>query len=78
VEINAFFTGYGEIQVEPVAITYFREERIIQDIVADCDLLLAGEAGDDDRTRALGFLRDNFGPEGLIAVTRRADRAQQS
>lgn len=77
-EVAAFFNGYGAIEIDQVAIRYFREERIIHDMVGDCDFLLTDSADDDDRARALSFFLDNFGPNGLIAYTRRTNPEAQN
>ena len=48
-----FYRGYGETQVDPVGLAYYRYERIIEDIAAFCEqLLTSGKGGADPRTVA--------------------------
>jgi spectinomycin phosphotransferase len=65
-EATLFYQGYGETQVDPIALAYYRYERIIQDIAIFCEQLLLTDAGGDDREQSLRFLISNFEPGGTI------------
>jgi spectinomycin phosphotransferase len=70
-----FYAGYGQAQLNQVALTYYRYERIVQDIAAYCQELLLTDAGGEDRPQSLGYLRSNFLPGGTIEVSYAADRS---
>ncbi len=70
-----FYSGYGDTQVDEVALAYYRYERIIVDIAVYCESLLDTEAGGDDRAPSLGFLASNFEPEQTIELAYASDRS---
>lgn len=69
-----FYQGYGPTQADPLALAYFRYERIIQDIAAYCEQLLLTTEGGEDRAQALRHLTSNFLPNGTIAVAYAAEQ----
>lgn len=73
-EETLFYQGYGQTQIDPSALTYYRYERIIQDIAAFCEQIIMTEAGGEDREQALRYLKSNFLPEGTIAIARKSDQ----
>lgn len=74
-EETLFYAGYGAVAVDPVALAYYRYERIIQDIAAYCAQLLLTVEGGEDRVQSLQYLASNFLPDGTIAIAGAADRA---
>jgi len=71
-----FYWGYGEAQVDPVALAYYRYERIIQDIAVYCEQLLLSDEGGEDRAQSLQYLASNFLPNGTIEIAYQSDRTQ--
>ena len=69
-----FYRGYGPTPIDPVALAYYRYERIVEDIAVECHLIFS-TAGDEDRERELRFLISNFQPDGVLAIAYRADKA---
>ncbi|HEY2982204.1 MAG TPA: phosphotransferase [Anaerolineales bacterium] len=69
-----FYKGYGETQVDPAALAYYRYERIVQDLAVYCQQLLLSNAGGADREQSLEYLLSNFLPDGTIAIAYRSDR----
>ncbi|HET9221503.1 MAG TPA: phosphotransferase [Roseiflexaceae bacterium] len=69
-----FYRGYGDTQIDPVALAYYRYERIIVDIAIYCEELLLTTEGGDDRERSLGYLMSNFLPNSTIEVAYNSDR----
>lgn len=67
-----FYRGYGRTEVNPVALAYYRYERIVQDIAAYCEQLLLSEEGGDDRGQSFRYLASNFLPGGTIEIAYRA------
>lgn len=72
-EAELFYRGYGQVQIDPAALAYYRYERIIEDIAAFCEQILptAGDSG--DRERGFGYFVSNFAPGGEIETARRAE-----
>ena len=70
-----FYQGYGQTEVNPVALAYYRCERIVQDIAVYCEELFLTAAGGEDRARSLRFLQSNFLPGGTIEVAYQSDKA---
>lgn len=75
VERAAFFAGYGNVAVDPVALAYYRYERIVEDIAAFAAELLLSERGGEDRERGLGFLTGSFAPGGVVEIALATDMA---
>ncbi len=73
-----FYSGYGETQIDDIALAYYRYERIVQDIAAFCEQLLLSTAGGDDRQQSLKYLTSNFLPNGTIAIAYQTDRTLSS
>jgi len=71
-----FYRGYGAVQVDPVALAYYRYERIVEDIAVFGEQLLLSVEGGEDRARSLHYLKSNFEPDGTIAIARASDRTQ--
>lgn len=67
-EERLFYRGYGETEVQATAVTYYRMERIIQDIDAYCRELLLTDAGGEDRAQSLVYLQSNFLPGQTIDI----------
>lgn len=71
-----FYAGYGEAAVDPVALAYYRYERIVVDIAEFGKQLLLSEAGGEDRERSLGFLGSYFTPDSPLEIAIEADRTR--
>lgn len=75
-QIEMFYQGYGNVQqIDPTALAYYRYERVIEDLVVICDLLLPTDEGGEDRERSYGWFTNNFEPGQTIEI---ADRTAQS
>jgi spectinomycin phosphotransferase len=73
-EETYFYQGYGPVDIDPVALAYYRFERIIEDIALFCQQLLLSDAGGEDRPRALRYVMSNFTAGGTIDAAYRAIR----
>lgn len=71
-EAALFYRGYGPTPIDPVALAYYRYERIVEDIAVECRLIFS-TAGDEDRERELRFLMSNFQPGGVLAIAHQSD-----
>lgn len=72
-EVALFYQGYGKTQIDPIALAYYRHERIIEDIAIICEQILSSNKGGKDRAQALASLKSNYLPNGTIEVARRSD-----
>lgn len=68
-----FYEGYGPIRVDRVALAYFRYERIVADLAVECELILDGDAGDQDREQSYRYFVSNFEPGGVLEIARQTD-----
>ncbi len=73
-EETLFYRGYGQTQVDPVALAYYRYERIIQDIAVYCDQIFSTTEGGEDREQAFQYLASNFLPNNTIEIANGSDR----
>lgn len=72
-EERLFYRGYGPVEIDPVALAYYRYERIIVDLAIYCEELLLTDEGGADRPQSLRYLMSNFEPGGTIDMARRAE-----
>jgi spectinomycin phosphotransferase len=73
-EESLFYQGYGETQINPFAMSYYRYERIIEDIAVYCEQIFLSSKGGQDRMRSLEDLKSNYLPNSTIEVARQSDR----
>ena len=73
-----FYQGYGQVQVNPIAMAYYRYERIIEDIAVFCEEIFLSAEGGVDRKQALEYLKSNFLPNSTIEIARRSDTIRAS
>ena len=69
-----FYRGYGQTQINQSALSYYRYERIIEDIAIFCEQLLSTDEGGEDREVSLGYLKSNFLPNNTIEAAYRSDK----
>jgi spectinomycin phosphotransferase len=75
-EETLFYRGYGQMQIDPLALAYYRYERIVTDIAVYCEQLLLSDAGGEDRQQSLRHFASNFQPDGTIEIAYKSDRTQ--
>jgi spectinomycin phosphotransferase len=73
-EERLFYHGYGPTDINQVAISYYRYERIVEDMAVYCEQLLLSEAGGEDRKQSLAIVKFYFLPGGTIARTYQCDK----
>lgn len=74
-ETELFYRGYGQTDMNPTLLTYYRLERIVEDIAVICQQLFLSEGGGQDRKQALEFLQSNYLPGGTLEIARQSDMA---
>ena len=63
-----FYQGYGQANINQVAISYYRCERVIEDIAVYCEHIFLSDEGGEDRKESLENVKANFLPNGTIDV----------
>jgi spectinomycin phosphotransferase len=70
-EESLFYRGYGPTAINPIALAYYRYERIVQDICAYCEEILLTEGDGEDRANGLRQLMSQFQPGAVIEMAYR-------
>ena len=73
-EAELFYQGYGPTEIDPMALTYYRYERIVQDIAAYCEQLLLTDVGGEDRAVELRHFVNSFLPNSVVEIAYRTDK----
>ena len=68
-EISLFYQGYGQTNIDPIALSYYRCERIIEDISIFCRQIFLSDKGGKDREQAHDYLKSNYLPGATIELT---------
>jgi spectinomycin phosphotransferase len=76
-EESLFYQAYGETQVDPVALAYYRYERIVQDIAEYCEQISSTSEG-ADRERSFLHLGSIFRPGGVLETAYCSDMTTSS
>ncbi len=71
-EEDLFYQGYGARDIDPVALTYYRHERITRDILEIADRIFDASASLEDRAESLRQMANQFQPDDVIAVAHRS------
>jgi spectinomycin phosphotransferase len=69
-----FYQGYGQTEINPVALAYYRYERIVQDIAVYCEDIFLTEPGGENRAQGLRQVSYQFKPDQEIDVALRSKR----
>ena len=67
-EERLFYQGYGQAQIDPIALAYYRCERAIMDITVETERILSDTLGIQDRARAFDYLGYYFLPGGTVEM----------
>lgn len=74
-DASPFFQGYGLTDIDWTALTYFRYERVAQDIIAYAEeASLRDDLGEATRAEAVVRFESNLSEDGYLVVARRAAR----
>jgi len=65
-EAALFYEGYGAAEIDMAALTYYRYERIIEDISATCEHVGSGEG--ENRAESLAQLVAQWRPRDVVAI----------
>jgi spectinomycin phosphotransferase len=67
-EEKLFYNGYGKTEVNPELLSYYRHERIVEDIAVYAQLLLLTTEGGEDRRQMYKHFVDMFEPQGVVDI----------
>ncbi|HEY7356045.1 MAG TPA: aminoglycoside phosphotransferase family protein [Ktedonobacterales bacterium] len=66
-EAAPFFQGYGALEIDWVALTYYLWERVVQDVIAYAEeVFLRDDLGETSKTAAVEMLRAILSKEGRV------------
>lgn len=77
-EAGSFYQGYGQAEINLTALTYYRYERIVQDIGEICEEVMKKEKGGEDRAVMLEQCINQFEPGNVVDIAYATDRKLQS
>jgi spectinomycin phosphotransferase len=69
-----FYAGYGQTEIDPVALAYFRYERIVQDFAAYSEEILLTDGDSEDRPEGLRRVMSQFQPNAVIDMAYHAEK----
>jgi spectinomycin phosphotransferase len=72
-EVFLFYRGYGPAHIDPIALAYYRYERIVEDIAVFCQQIFSSDEGGDDRKQSLEYLKSNYLPNHTIEIAYQSD-----
>lgn len=72
-EEEFFYKGYGKTKINMVILTYYRHERIVEDIAEYGQALLLTSAGGEDRLQMYQHFKDMFEPNGVVDIAFKTD-----
>ncbi len=68
-----FYRGYGQVDIDRIALAFYRYQRIILDIAAYCESLLLTEEGGEDREQSFQYYASMFLPGHEIELASRTE-----
>jgi spectinomycin phosphotransferase len=72
-EETLFYQGYGQTQIDPIALAYYRYERIVQDIAEYCEHVLLNDNNSEDRQFGARQMMSQFQPDSVIDIAFKTD-----
>lgn len=67
-----FYTGYGPTTIDPVALAYYRYERIVADLAAYGEQIFGSQGSLEDRELGLAQMSGQFDPNSVVEMAHRA------
>jgi spectinomycin phosphotransferase len=71
-EIDWFYQGYGPTAIDPAALAYYRNERIVADLAAYGDQIFGMHGSVEDRQEGARQVAAQFLPGGVVDIAARA------
>ncbi len=74
-EEKQFYEGYGKTEINSKILSYYRHERIVEDIAIYSQELLLTAAGGENRSTMYQHFVDMFAPQGVIEIAFKTGKA---
>ncbi|MCX7343947.1 MAG: spectinomycin phosphotransferase, partial [Proteobacteria bacterium] len=72
-EEDLFYKGYGKSEVNMEILSYYRHERIVEDIAIYSQQLLLTTTGGQDRIESYKHFVAQFEPQGVVEIAFKTD-----
>ncbi len=72
-EEKLFYQGYGDTEVNIEVLSYYRHERIVEDIAVYCRELFSTTGTREDRLVMYRHFMDQFAPQGVVEIAFKTD-----
>ena len=69
-EASWFYQGYGQTEIDLLALSYYRYERIVVDIAEDAEQIFGLQGSVEERQKALGLI-NQFLPNNVVDIAHR-------
>lgn len=66
-----FYQGYGPVEIDFFALSYYRYERIVADLAAYGDQIFGAQGSEEDRAWGLSKVIAGFGPGTVVEIAHR-------
>ncbi|MGH2975951.1 MAG: phosphotransferase, partial [Solirubrobacterales bacterium] len=66
-----FYQGYGATEIDPVALSYYRYERIVEDVAAYGEQIFEAQGSVEDREHGLKGTIGQFDPGRVVSIAHR-------
>ena len=70
-----FFRGYGEVDIDPALIAYYRFDWVLQEVADYHRRVFDVDLGEQTRAEAVTYFVELFGPDDVVGAALRAERA---
>lgn len=67
-EAVSFYRGYGNTEIDHLILSYYRHERIVQDIAEYAQALLLTDSSQKNRSEMYTHFTDMFAPHGVVEI----------
>ena len=67
-DISYFYEGYGKTNIDETILSYYRHERIVEDIALYGKDLLSQDQSDESRLEMFKHFKDMFDPHGVVEI----------
>ncbi|HAT8227136.1 TPA: aminoglycoside O-phosphotransferase APH(9)-Ia [Legionella pneumophila] len=72
-EIDYFYEGYGKTNVDKIILSYYRHERIVEDIAVYGQDLLSRDQNDESRLGSFKHFKSMFDPNNVVEIALSSD-----
>jgi spectinomycin phosphotransferase len=67
-EVALFYQGYGPVEIDPIALAYYRYERIVADLAAYGEEIFGAQGSVEDRENGLRQVIGQFQPNRVVEI----------